>query len=77
MNRHHFESTTELKEDFPVIKIIVVSGGGTRAASIKDSGMRLAMEASIGLGADYALQRPGSRQQILQVIEEALHDSRV
>lgn len=76
-NQDGLETILKLKEEFPMVKIIAVSGGGTRAANIRDSGMKLAIEAATGFGADYVLQKPVSRQQLLHVIEEVLHDSGV
>lgn len=59
------EVLIELKRDFPEVKIIVISGGGTH-------GMLDYLQAAKKLGAVDALAKPFRNQDLLSAVEKAL-----
>ncbi len=61
-----FETIQELKEDFPDIKIIAISGGGQFLD--KDDFLRIANQ----LGADSVLSKPFEKEELLMVTGELL-----
>jgi YesN/AraC family two-component response regulator len=61
------ETIMELKRNFPAVKIIAISGGGHQMAP--EDCLRLAE----GLGVDYTLSKPFTRQQMLDVVQKALN----
>jgi len=63
------ETIMELRRDFPNVKIIAISGGGKALA--RDTCLRFAK----GLGANGALAKPFSRQELLDAVQEVLNPS--
>ncbi len=64
------ETITELKPEFPEVKIIAVSGGGSRGW--KDSTLVMAED----LGADAVLSKPFEKAELFKTIEELLMKNR-
>ena len=56
----------ELKQEFPALKIIAVSGGGNKMCGFEY------LQFAESVGADHALSKPFERQEILDAIEELL-----
>lgn len=63
------ELIMELKQEFPTLKIIAISGGGRK-------GKVNILEAAETLGADRSFSKPFERQGILEAIQELVEDSR-
>ncbi|MBI4961797.1 MAG: response regulator [Desulfomonile tiedjei] len=60
------ETIRELRQDFPNVKIIAISGGGQ--ALPRDTCLQFAK----GLGANITLAKPFSRQELLDAVQKVL-----
>jgi CheY-like chemotaxis protein len=60
------QTIMELRRDFPQVKIIAISGGGTAMASAT------CLHLAKGLGAARTLAKPFSKQELLDSVEEVL-----
>jgi DNA-binding response OmpR family regulator len=69
------EILQELKQEFPTLPIIVVSGGGERALQVGGFGAKFVLTIAKTLGADRALQKPVGTQKLLAVVEELLKNA--
>jgi len=66
------ETIRELKQEFPTLKIIAISGGGFRGLSAGTSGAELALGAAQVFGADRILVKPFEIQRLLAMVDELL-----
>lgn len=64
------ETITELRREFPAIKIIAISGGGYRSRVSGDSGLSTALRSAKDFGADRTLRKPFDIDEFLAMIEE-------
>ncbi len=66
------ETIMELKQDFPTVKIIAISGGGIRGSFAGLRGAEPALESAKALGANHILQKPIKIEQLVMIVEELL-----
>lgn len=59
------ETILELREDFPEVKIIAISGGGRHEANNY-------LQSAKDFGADYVFQKPFSQKEIVAAIKDLL-----
>lgn len=68
------ETILELRRDFPLVKIIAVSGGGIKGGYAGEPGANLALETAKDLGADRILHKPVQLTRFLATVNELLQD---
>jgi CheY-like chemotaxis protein len=67
--KNGLEFLAELRQDFPHVPVVMMSAGGM-------SGAGECLELTTALGAARTLNKPFSRDQLLDVVQEALADSK-
>ena len=68
------ETIRELKQEFPTLKIIAISGGGFRSHYAITSGAENALAAAQAFGAERTLFKPFEIQHLLTFVEELLKE---
>lgn len=68
------ETILKLKKEFLAVRIIAISGGGTRGKQLGWCGADAALEAAKNLGADRVLHKPIKIDRLLAIVEELLAD---
>jgi CheY-like chemotaxis protein len=68
------ETIRELKQDFPTLKIIAISGGGFRSHYAITSGAENALAAAQAFGANRTLFKPFEIQHLLNLVDELLKE---
>ena len=66
------ETIRELKERFPTLKIIAISGGGSALGARKPSSLRDLSVVAAELGVAAVLQKPFPSEELLRSIDAAL-----
>lgn len=70
------ETILELKQQFPTVKIIAISGGGLRSRyGEKDPWVNTILEAAKEFGANHILHKPIKLEHLLALVDELLRDS--
>ncbi len=63
------ETILELKRQFPDVRIIAVSGGGTYVFRSGNSGVAMALESAKAFGAEYVIQKPVRSNHLLATVQ--------
>ena len=72
---HGFEAITQVRADFPAVRIIAISGGGNfQAAQYQPEAVTTSayLAAAGRFGADAVLPKPFDREELLAVVERVL-----
>lgn len=64
------ETIRELRDTYPTLKIIAISGGGSRSIYAGAAGAEIALEAAQGLGATRVLTKPFELPHLIAMVEE-------